>query len=84
MSLLLFLLFGFLVGLLARALMPGSHDMGFLKTALLGMGGSLVGGFLTSLISDGQPLSIHKTGLIGSVIGAMVVLALVGAYKKRN
>jgi uncharacterized membrane protein YeaQ/YmgE (transglycosylase-associated protein family) len=83
MSLLLFLLFGFLVGLVARALMPGNQGMGIIMTALLGVGGSLVGGFLSSAISGDEPLSIHSSGLIGSILGAMIVLAIAGAMRRK-
>jgi uncharacterized membrane protein YeaQ/YmgE (transglycosylase-associated protein family) len=75
-SVLLFLLFGFVVGLIARALMPGSQQLGIIKTTLLGAGGSFVGGVLGNLIS-GHPLgSIHTAGWIGSVLGALLLLAL--------
>src|SRR6516165_1242442 len=46
-----FLLTGFIVGLLARAVLPGSDKMGFLATTLVGILGSLIGGFLGGLIS---------------------------------
>lgn len=84
MSLLLFLLFGLIVGLLARALLPGNHGMGLLMTALLGAAGSFMGGFLTSLVDGTSPLTLHKTGLIGSVIGAMAVLAIAGFVRKKH
>ncbi len=65
---------GFIVGLIARALMGAGH-MGFLTTSLVGIGGSIVGGLIARLFSkpkDGQPF--HPAGLIMSVIGAMLVL----------
>lgn len=84
MSILLFLLFGFIVGLLARAIMPGGQRMGLLMTTLLGVVGSLVGGFLASAFSDNEPTSIHAAGLIGSVIGALIVMAIAGALGGRR
>ncbi|MFO0664000.1 MAG: GlsB/YeaQ/YmgE family stress response membrane protein [Polyangiaceae bacterium] len=74
MSLLLFLFFGLFVGLLARAIMPGKQSMGFVMTALLGVAGAFVGGFLTSLFTDQRVLDLHAAGLIGSVVGALVLL----------
>lgn len=71
------LVFGFLVGLIARALMPGEQKMGFFKTSFLGIGGSFAGGFLASLLGGrGHDLSFHPTGFIFSTIGALVLLAL--------
>jgi len=66
---------GFFIGLIARAIMPGAQHMGFLETSLVGIVGSVVGGFVARLFSkprEGQP--VHPAGLIMSVIGAMIVL----------
>ncbi len=78
MSLLIFLIFGFFVGLIARAIMPGNQKLGIIKTTLLGAAGSFVGGVLGNLIS-GEPWGrVHAAGWIGSVIGAVVLLAILG------
>jgi uncharacterized membrane protein YeaQ/YmgE (transglycosylase-associated protein family) len=72
------LIVGLIVGALARLLMPGRDPIGIFGTILLGIVGSLVGGFLQNLI-EYHHLSVHSfhfTGLIGSVIGAWVVLLL--------
>jgi uncharacterized membrane protein YeaQ/YmgE (transglycosylase-associated protein family) len=78
MSLLLFLLFGFVVGLIARALVPGKQNLGIIKTTLLGAVGSFVGGLIGNLISGGPIMSVHSAGWIGSVIGAVLLLAVLG------
>ena len=66
---------GFIVGLLARAIMPGADHMGFLATSVLGIVGSLVGGFLGGLISrPPEGATFHPAGLVLSVVGALVVL----------
>ena len=75
MALLLFAVFGFFAGLLARALMPGKQKMGVVLTSLLGMAGSFVGGLLSSFLFHYRMLDIHPSGFIGSVIGALVLLA---------
>ena len=68
---------GFVVGLIARAILPGAQTMGFFMTAVLGIVGSFVGGFIGSLISKPEPGSkFHPAGFIMSVIGAIVVLWL--------
>jgi uncharacterized membrane protein YeaQ/YmgE (transglycosylase-associated protein family) len=69
---------GFIVGLIARALLPGRDHLGFFGTVVLGIVGSFVGGFLQNLI-EYHHLSIHSfhpVGLIGSIIGALVLLLL--------
>jgi len=76
MSLLAFLLFGLVVGFIARAIMPGTQSMGCLGTALLGCAGSFVGGILGNLLSGRGLLTLNTSGLIASVIGAMIVLFL--------
>lgn len=58
--------------------------MGFVATAALGMVGSFVGGFLGALVSERRVLDLHAAGIIGSVIGALIVLALVGAMGRRR
>lgn len=78
MSLLIFLIFGFFVGLIARFLMPGSQQLGIIKTTLLGAAGSFFGGLLGNLISGDALGRIHTAGWIGSVIGALLLLALLG------
>ena len=84
MGLLVFLIFGLFVGFLARALMPGRQSMGILMTSALGMVGSLLGGFLGSLISHEEVTRVHSAGLIGSVLGALLVLALVSMGSRRR
>ncbi|HEY8020965.1 MAG TPA: GlsB/YeaQ/YmgE family stress response membrane protein [Thermoanaerobaculia bacterium] len=66
---------GFIIGLVARAIMPGADQMGFLATTLLGIGGSLVGGVIGTLIWKPQPgAKFHPAGFILSVICSLVLL----------
>jgi uncharacterized membrane protein YeaQ/YmgE (transglycosylase-associated protein family) len=78
MKILLFLVFGFVVGLIARAIMPGTQKLGIVKTTLIGAGGSFVGGLLGNLISGDGLGNVHSAGWIGSIIGAIVLLAILG------
>jgi uncharacterized membrane protein YeaQ/YmgE (transglycosylase-associated protein family) len=64
--------------------MPGRQHMGLIMTAALGMVGSLLGGFIGSLISHHDVARVHSAGLIGSVIGALLLLALMGALHRRE
>ena len=68
---------GFFVGLIARALLPGNDSMGFLATVGIGILGSLVGGFLGSLISKPAPGSkFHPAGFFLSVLCSIGLLLL--------
>ena len=65
---------GLVAGLLARAIKPGSDPMGWIMTIVLGVVGAMLGGLVASLIginADGG-----FTGLIFSVIGAIILLFL--------
>lgn len=66
---------GFIVGLIARAIMPGVDHMGFWMTSLIGIGGSLVGGVIGMVIKRPAPGSaFHPAGFILSIVGALIVL----------
>lgn len=69
---------GLIAGFVARAVMPGRDSLGILGTILLGVVGSFVGGFLENMI-EFHTFSVHQfhaTGIIGSIVGAFVVLLL--------
>ncbi len=82
MGLLLFLLFGFLVGLIARALMPGNQKMGIVKTTLLGVVGSFVGGLLGNVLAGHSLFQAHSAGWIGSIVGAILLMAIFGRARR--
>jgi MYXO-CTERM domain-containing protein len=85
MGIIAFLVVGLIAGLIARALMPGRQSMGLLATTLLGIAGSFVGGLIGSLLRrDGRIFDLHPSGIIFSVIGAMLLLLLVGAAGRRR
>ncbi len=67
---------GFVVGLVARFLMPGKQVMGFVMTTLFGCGGAVLAAY------GGQALGLYKigepVGFIGAVIGALILLFLYG------
>lgn len=66
---------GIIAGYLARLLMPGKQDIGFIMTAIIGVAGALVGYFLfTELFGIGDSDKFDLGGIVGAVIGAMIVL----------
>jgi uncharacterized membrane protein YeaQ/YmgE (transglycosylase-associated protein family) len=70
---------GFIIGLIARAIMPGVQHLGFIMTTLLGIGGSIVGGLIGRLFSKPEPgSSFHPAGVIMSIIGALILLFVWG------
>lgn len=84
MGILAFIVIGLLAGLIARAILPGNQSMGLLATTLLGIVGSFVGGLIGSLFRGGRMFDLHPSGLLMSVLGAIVVLLLVGFAGKRR
>jgi uncharacterized membrane protein YeaQ/YmgE (transglycosylase-associated protein family) len=67
---------GLIAGFVARLIVPTGRRLGCLGTIVLGMLGSLVGGVLGSLV-DGDGLELTRSGWIGSVVGAVVILVIV-------
>ena len=71
------LITGFIVGLIARAVLPGADSMGWIATTVLGVIGSVAGGFLGRVIKKPEAgASFHPAGILMSVVGAVLVLAL--------
>lgn len=84
MGLLIFLIIGLIAGFLARAIVPGPDPMGLVATLVLGVVGSFVGGMIFSLFqSERDFLEFSTTGLIGSIIGAIVALLIYRQIKSR-
>lgn len=70
---------GFIVGLLARAILPGTQSLGIILTAVLGIAGSFLAGFVgqaAGWYAPGAP-----AGFIASVVGAIVLLFIVSKLK---
>jgi uncharacterized membrane protein YeaQ/YmgE (transglycosylase-associated protein family) len=80
------LIIGLIAGALARLLVPGRDPMGFVGTIVLGVVGSLVGGFLGNLLfkHNGDRFDLTFAGLLGSIIGAIIVLLVWRAVSKRS
>ncbi len=72
MSIIWTIVVGFVVGLIARAVMPGEQKLGLILTTVLGVVGSVVAGYL------GQALGLYQAGqgagFIGSIVGALILL----------
>ena len=80
MSILGTLFIGLIAGFIARALKPGNDSMGWIMTALLGVAGSFLAGFLGTalgLYRQGDPV-----GFLASVVGAIILLVIYSFVKK--
>ncbi len=80
MSIIGWVVFGLVVGVIAKFIMPGKENLGMLPTMILGMAGSLLGGFLASLVSSrtvGEGMQ-QGAGWIGSILGALLLLFIAG------
>ncbi len=78
MGIIAWIVFGFVVGLIARAVVPGRQHMGFMMTTLLGIAGSIVGGIVGQAISGAPQSGLSPAGFLGSLVGAIVLLAVAG------
>jgi uncharacterized membrane protein YeaQ/YmgE (transglycosylase-associated protein family) len=76
-------LFGLVAGAIARLLIPGRQSMGIILTMVLGIVGSLVGGFVGYILTGGGD-PYQPSGWIMSIIGAVVVLGLYVAMTRRT
>jgi uncharacterized membrane protein YeaQ/YmgE (transglycosylase-associated protein family) len=82
MAILSWIVFGLVIGIIAKLLMPGKDPGGFIVTILLGVAGALIGGFIgraMGLYTAGQ-----SAGWIMSVLGAIILLALYRMMVRRR
>ena len=82
MGILSWILFGLVVGVIAKLLMPGRDPGGFIVTILLGIAGALIGGFI------GRAMGLYQAnegaGWLMSILGAIVLLALYRMMVRRR
>jgi uncharacterized membrane protein YeaQ/YmgE (transglycosylase-associated protein family) len=68
---------GFVVGLIARAVVPGADSLGWIATTVLGVVGSVAGGLIGRVIKKPDAGALfHPAGFLMSIVGAIVVLVL--------
>jgi uncharacterized membrane protein YeaQ/YmgE (transglycosylase-associated protein family) len=74
MGIIAFIILGLLAGALAKALLPGDDPGGIIVTALIGIAGALIGGFLAGALFDADPMdeffdiSTWLTAIVGSIV----------------
>ncbi len=74
--LLVWVVLGLIAGAIAKVIMPGKDGGGYITTALLGMAGSLVGGFLASFLNLAQGSMGFVASLIAAIVGSLVLLVI--------
>jgi len=82
MGIIVMIIVGFIVGLIARAIMPGNQNMGIVMTTILGIVGAVIAGYLGQALGWYQ--SGEPAGWIASVVGAIIVLAIVGMVRRKT
>ncbi len=84
--LIVLLLLGLIAGAVARVLVPGPDPIGIGGTIVLGIVGSFVGGFLGYVLLGKDPGegALQPSGLIGSIIGAVIALLIYRAVARRG
>lgn len=82
MGIISMIIVGLIVGLIARAIMPGDQKMGLIMTIILGIVGALVAGYLG--VAVGWYEAGQGAGWIASIIGAIIVLLIYGLITKKS
>ena len=80
-DILAYIIFGFIVGALARFVLPGRRHLGCIATILAGIAGSFVAGIIVRALTGNQS---YKPGWIASILGAMLVVWLVTRSQRRH
>ena len=82
LGLLMTIIVGFIVGVIAKLIMPGKENMGFIVTTLLGIAGSIVASYAGQAI--GWYEAGQGAGWIGSIVGAFVLLWIYQKFQTRS
>ena len=80
-GILMWIVVGLLAGFLAKAIMPGDDPGGLIVTILLGIGGSILGGWLATALLGA---ATGPAGIIGSIVGALILLAVYRMVRKKK
>jgi uncharacterized membrane protein YeaQ/YmgE (transglycosylase-associated protein family) len=81
-GLLITIIIGFIVGVIAKLIMPGKENMGLIMTTLLGIAGSVVATYAGQAV--GWYDAGEGAGWIGSIVGAFLLLWIYQKFKSRS
>jgi uncharacterized membrane protein YeaQ/YmgE (transglycosylase-associated protein family) len=88
MGIIAFIILGLLAGAIAKALLPGEDPGGFIITAIIGVVGALLGGFLAGVLFDADPLdeffdiSTWLTAIAGSIVLLLIYRMVAGRTRR--
>jgi uncharacterized membrane protein YeaQ/YmgE (transglycosylase-associated protein family) len=88
MGIIAFIILGLLVGAIAKAILPGEDPGGIIVTAVIGIVGALLGGFLAGVLFDADPLdeffdiSTWLTAIIGAIILLLIYRLVAGRGRR--
>lgn len=82
MGVISWVIFGLIAGILAKWIMPGAYQIGFVMTIILGIVGAVVGGYISTFFGKGKVDGFNFGSFVVAVIGAIVVLFLAGVFAK--
>lgn len=86
MGIIAFIILGLIVGIIARAIVPGTEPGGLIVSAVLGMIGALGAGWIASAMFDVDPMDgfFDLSTWVAAILGAVVVVAIYGALTQRG
>ena len=79
-----FIVFGLVVGALARLIKPGRQRLGLVMTLLLGLAGSVIGGTVANLLGTGRIMELDFLGSVVAVISAVLLIGVFEGFAGRS
>jgi len=84
MAIIGFLVFGLVVGAVARLIKPGKQNLSILMTLLLGVVGSIIGGIVASALGTGDIFELNILGAIVAIVAAVLLIGVAEGMSGRN
>ena len=86
MGIIAFIILGLLAGAIAKAIMPGDDPGGFIVTAIIGVVGALLGGFVAAALFDAHPLDefFDISTWLTAIVGSIILLAVYRFFVNRS
>ena len=79
-----FIVFGLVVGALARLIAPGRQQMGLLVTLGLGLVGSVIGGIVANALGTGDIFELNVLGAVVAILSAAALIVVFGGVQRRQ
>ena len=79
-----FIVFGLVVGALARLIKPGRQNLSLLMTLLLGLAGSVIGGLVANVLGTGSIMELNVIGAVVAIISAVLLIGVAEGMSGRS